>query len=132
MNAEELQNRTKRFALRIIKLIQSLPKTPEAKLIGYQLLKSGTSVASNYRAVCRARSKAEFFAKISIVVEEADESVFWIELLIDSGIMKEKLLTDLLSEANEILKIMSKSRKTTKSKQKTKSINRAINKSLNQ
>ena len=86
---EVLKQRTKDFALRIIRLFQALPKTDEARIIGKQLLRSTTSVASNYRAACRARSDAEFFSKISIVVEEADETLFWLELL---SIVRYKLL----------------------------------------
>ncbi|MGH9789756.1 MAG: four helix bundle protein [Candidatus Acidiferrales bacterium] len=77
--AEELKKRTKQFAIRVIKLFRSLPKTEEARIIGRQLLRSATSVAANYRAVCRARSKPEFIAKLGLVVEEADESALWLE-----------------------------------------------------
>jgi four helix bundle protein len=80
--AAELKQRTKRLALRIVVLFRSLPKTAEAQIIGRQVLRSGTSVAANYRAVCRARSKAEFIAKTGLVVEEMDETVFWLELLV--------------------------------------------------
>jgi len=113
---EALRNRTKQFALRIIKLFQSLPKSGECQIIGKQLLKSGTSVAANYRAACRAKSKAEFVSKISIVIEEADESAFWLELLIDSKIVQEKKLTPLLHEAIELLSIFSTARKTSTKK----------------
>jgi four helix bundle protein len=112
---EELRNRTKRFALRIIRLFRHLPLAPEAQVLGKQLLRSGTSVGANYRAAGRARSKAEFVAKMGIVVEEADEAVFWIECLIESGIVKSDLLTDLLSEANELLAIFAASQKTARS-----------------
>ncbi len=76
---EELRERTKRFAIAVVRLFRSLPRTDEARVIGRQLLRSATSVAANYRAVCRARSKAEFIAKVGVVVEEADETVFWLE-----------------------------------------------------
>jgi four helix bundle protein len=112
---EELRNRTKRFALRIIRLFRHLPRTPEAQVLGKQLLCSGTSIGANYRAAGRARSKAEFIAKMGIVVEEADEAVFWIECLIESGIVKPDLLNDLLSEANELLAIFAASQKTARS-----------------
>ena len=82
--ADHLKKRTKQFAIRLVRLFKSLPKTEEAKILGRQLLRSGTSVAANYRAVCRARSKAEFIAKVGTVVEEADETVFWLELLIET------------------------------------------------
>src|SRR6202142_190471 len=109
---EELRNRTKRFALRIIRLFRRLPRTAEAQLLGKQLLRSGTSVGANYRAAGRARSKAEFISKIGIVVEEADEAVFWIECLIESGIVKPELLSELISEANELIAIFAASQKT--------------------
>jgi four helix bundle protein len=86
--SQELKNRTKQFAIRIVKLFRSLPRTEEGRIIGKQMLRSGTSVAANYRAVCRARSKAEFIAKI--VVEEADETVLWLELLVDTDIVRTK------------------------------------------
>ncbi|MEK9136525.1 MAG: four helix bundle protein [Bacteroidota bacterium] len=85
--ALELQRRTKKFALMIIELYRKLPRTAEARVIGDQFLRSGTSVASNYRAACRARSRAEFISKIGIVVEEADETVFWLELVVESNII---------------------------------------------
>ena len=100
--AEELKNRSKQFAIRIVKLFRLLPRTEEARIIGRQMLRSGTSVAANYRAVCRSRSKAEFIAKIGIVVEEADETVLWLELLVDTDIIAQKRMTDLLAEANEL------------------------------
>jgi four helix bundle protein len=109
---EELRNRTKRFALRIIRLFRSLPKAVEAQVLGKQLLRSGTAVGANYRACGRARSKAEFIAKIGIVVEEAGETVFWIECLIESGIVKQELLADLLAEANELIAIFAASQNT--------------------
>jgi four helix bundle protein len=112
--AEQLKERTKQFALRLVKLFRSLPKTEEARVIGNQVLRSGTSVAANYRAVCRARSKAEFVAKIGVVVEEADETVFWLELLVESGIVEKTRMDGLLAEANELLAIFAASRRTAK------------------
>jgi four helix bundle protein len=103
MNADEMKKRTKAFALRIIKMIDTLPKSRAADVIGRQLLRSGTSVGANYRAACRAKSSADFINKMGIVEEEADESVFWMELLVDSGVIGEQLLKGLLIEANEIL-----------------------------
>lgn len=108
----ELKERTKRFAIRIVKLFRSLPKTEEARVLGKQVLRSGTSLAANYRAVCRSRSKAEFIAKIGVVVEEADETVFWLELLVESGILVEKQLESLRAEANELLAIFAASQRT--------------------
>jgi len=112
---EELRDRSKRFALRIIRLFRSLPRSAEAQILGKQLLRSGTFVGANYRAAGRARSRAEFIAKIGVVVEEADETVFWIECLIDSGIVKRELLDDLLNEANELLAIFAASQRTARS-----------------
>jgi four helix bundle protein len=114
--AEGLKSRTKKFAIEIIFLYRRLPKTEEARIIGRQLLRSATSVASNYRAVCRARSDNEFFSKISIVVEEADETIFWLELLLESKIYETE--KEIIQEANEILAVMSTSRKTMKLKKK--------------
>lgn len=110
--AEELKKRTKQFAIRIVKLFRSLPRTEEARVIGRQMLRSGTSVAANYRAVCRARSKAEFIAKVGVVVEEADETVFWLELLVETDMFSEKRMSKLLAEANELLAIFAASQYT--------------------
>lgn len=110
---EQLRTRTKNFAIRVIHLFRSLPPAPDAQ-IGRQLLRSGTAVGANYRAACRARSKAEFVSKIGIVTEEADESAFWIELLVDVGIMKKERLEDILRESLELTAIFSASRKTAK------------------
>ena len=97
-----------------MKLFRSLPRTEEARVIGKQVLRSGTSVAANYRAVCRARSKAEFIAKVGVVVEEADETVFWLELLSETGIVEQRKLVELLLEANELLAIFAASQRTAK------------------
>jgi len=99
--ATELKQRTKSFAIRIIRLFRSLPHSPDAQTLGRQILRSGTSVAANYRAVCRARSKAEFISKMGLVVEEADETVFWLELLSETGVSNPNQVQDLLKEANE-------------------------------
>ncbi|HKW75452.1 MAG TPA: four helix bundle protein [Terriglobales bacterium] len=111
---EELRERTKDFAMRIVYLFRSLPPAPEAQIIGKQLLRSGTSVGANYHAACRARSKAEFISKIGVVTEEADETVFWIELLCKVGIMRKERLENLLNEARELTAIFSASRHTAK------------------
>lgn len=110
--AEELKNRSKQFAIRIVKLFRSLPRTEEARIMGKQVLRAGTSVAANYRAVCRARSKPEFIAKIGLVVEEADETTFWLELLVDTGIVRAARMRSLMSEANELLAIFAASQYT--------------------
>jgi four helix bundle protein len=114
--AEELKRRTKKFAIRVINLYRSLPRTEEARIIGNQVLRSGTSVAANYRAVCRARSRAEFIAKIGIVVEETDETVFWFELLVEARIVGERKMQGLLIEANELLAIFAASQSTAKNR----------------
>jgi four helix bundle protein len=110
--AEALKDRTKNFALRIIRVIRCLPPGYEGRVIGHQLLRSGISVAANYRAVCRARSRAEFLSKLSIVIEEADESAFWLELLVDAGLISGAKLKDLKSEANQLVAIFNASRMT--------------------
>jgi four helix bundle protein len=110
--AEIFKKRTKKFVLDNIKFFRTLPKTEEAKIIGRQLLRSSSSVGANYRAACRARSQAEFHSKLSIVVEEADESAFWMEILIEAEIVKPSELHYLNDEANQILRIVSASRKT--------------------
>jgi four helix bundle protein len=105
MTEYELKLRTKRFALEIIKFWESLPKDDTCKTLGRQLLRAGTSVAANYRAVCRAKSKPDFISKFGTVLEEADESAFWIELLVDSGKVPADKAKLLLKEANELLAI---------------------------
>ncbi len=112
MTERELIERTKQFALRIIKLVGALPRTIEGRSIAGQLMRSGTSVAANYRAACRARSKVEFVAKLGIVEEEADESAFGLELIIDASLMKESKVRPLLAEAGEIVAITASSKKT--------------------
>ena len=105
MKDKDLRERTKKYALNIIKLVASLPNTREANIIGTQLLKAGTSVGANYREANRARSKAEFRAKIGIVEQESDESLYWLEILKESGIAKGKFLDELLVEADELVAI---------------------------
>lgn len=114
---ELLQSRTKRFALRIIKLCRALPKSDEARILGKQLLRSGTSVGANYRAACRARSRAEFIARLGIVLEEADETAFWLDLLFESGIFPEAKLRDIGKEAEELVRIFVASIRTAKTSQ---------------
>ena len=117
MTPIELKARTKTFALRIIKLTKAIPKNDDAaRAITKQIVRSGTSVAANYRASCRARSPAEFIAKIGIVEEESDETALWLELLIESGIMPASKLSALLEEADELTAIMAASRKTASGK----------------
>jgi len=115
MDKEELKYRTKQYAIRIIRLVEALPKTRTGYAISNQLIRCGTSVAANYRAVCRARSRAEFIAKLGIVIEEADESAFWLELIVETKLMGEDLIRSLLKETEEIISIMVVSSKTAKS-----------------
>ena len=112
MKPDDLKKRTKQFALRVLKLVAALPKTLAGRTIGGQLARAGTSVGANYRAACRARSKVEFIAKIGIVEEEADESAFWMELIIEGELLRQELVQSLLEEANELAKIMASSRKS--------------------
>ena len=112
--SDQLKKRTKDFAISVIQLSKLFPKSDEAFIIKKQLLRSAFSVAANYRATCRGRSDAEFFSKLSIVVEEADEVVFWLELLIESKVYTGDEINKTLKEANEILSIVAKSRKTMK------------------
>jgi len=113
--ARKLQNRTKQFAIQIIQTFSSLPKTEAARVIGRQFLRSGTSVAANYRAACRARSLAEFISKLSVVLEEADETLFWLDLLADSKIVSPDSVKSVRSECHELVKIFSSSLITAKS-----------------
>jgi four helix bundle protein len=108
----DLKARTKQFALRVMKMVDALPRTIQGRTIAKQIIRSATSVAANYRAACRARSRAEFIAKIGVVEEEADESCFWLELIIDSGLLTEERIRPLLSEAGELVAIMAASRKS--------------------
>ena len=114
MEPEDLRRRTKSFALRIIRVFKSLPRNDESRTLGKQLLRSGTSVAANYRTVCRSRSKPEFIARLGIVVEEIDETVLWLELLTESEILSVARLRDLTKEANELLAIFTTSQLTAK------------------
>jgi four helix bundle protein len=110
MNADDLKKRTKQFALRILKLVAALPNTVAGRAIGGQLVRAGTAVPANYRAACRGRSKAEFIAKLGTLEEEADESAFWMELIIEGELLKRQSVESLLGEANELTKIMARSR----------------------
>jgi four helix bundle protein len=111
MTPEEMKARTKRFARDILKVSESIPKTTAGRAMTSQLIRSGTSVAANYRAACLARSRAEFGSKIGIVLEEADESVFWLELLIESGTLRNAEVARLRKEGSELTSIMLASRK---------------------
>jgi four helix bundle protein len=112
MTREEMKNRTKVYANRIVKVCSALPGNWVAQTLGKQLLRSGTSVGANYRAVCRAKSNADFINKLRIVEEECDESLFWMELLVDNNLVKAVRLSGLMKEANEILAMVVSSAKT--------------------
>ena len=113
-----MKRRTKQFALRIIKLCESLPAGKTSDVIRGQLLRAGTSVGANYRAACRAKSNADFIYKLKVVEEEADESLYWMELLIEAGIMEQARLTELVNEGDEILSIIVSSIKTARKRKK--------------
>ena len=106
MKKEEFVKRTMNFGLRVIRLVNSLPKQRVAQVLGNQLLRAGTSVGANYRAAIRGKSRADFIAKMGIVEEECDEALYWMEMLIESGIVKPDLLKDLKDEGNQILAVV--------------------------
>jgi four helix bundle protein len=108
----DLKARTKQFALRVMKLVDALPRTIQGRAVANQIIRSATSVAANYRAACRARSRAEFIAKLGVVEEEADETAFWLELIIDSALLTRTRIDPLLTEAGELVAIMAASRKS--------------------
>jgi four helix bundle protein len=112
MTKEELKTRTRQFALMIIRLVEGLPNTKAGNTIGNQLIRAGTSVAANYRAACRARSNADFVSKITIVEEECDESLFWLELISEANLLKKEILQDAIKEADELTAIFTVSGKT--------------------
>jgi len=114
MTPKELKDRTKRFAVQVILLCRELPPTLDAKRVGGQLIDAATSVAANYRAACRARSRAEFIAKLGVVLEESDESLFWLELMVDSQLITHARAERLLIEADELTAIFTTSLKTAK------------------
>lgn len=117
--SEELRDRTKVFAVRILRLFRALPTRPDVQILGKQLVRSGTSVAANYRACCRSRSRQEFAARMGVVVEEADETMLWLELLVDSGMVSERKLASLLGESRELTAIFTASYETSRAKKIT-------------
>jgi four helix bundle protein len=121
MKPDDFKQRTRTFGLRVIRLVKALPKSTVGSVIGRQLLRCGTSVGANYRAACRARSRADFVAKMKIVEEECDESLYWIELLKESGEIEAHLLKDLIEEADAILSLVVASIKTARSRKETQS-----------
>lgn len=114
---EHLRERTKALAIRVVKLFSALPHSPQAQVIGKQLLRCGTSVAANYRAACRSRSRAEFVARLGVVVEEADETIFWLELLVDAEIIPAQRMEELLDEARELTAIFTAAQQTLRKRQ---------------
>ena len=118
MKGDNLKQRTRTFALRVIRLCESLPKDRTADVIAKQLLRSGTSVGANYRSACRAKSNKDFIAKMGIVEEECDECLYWMDLLIEAGLVEERLLANLKKEADELLSIVIASIKTARKRNK--------------
>jgi four helix bundle protein len=116
MDEREFKHQTRTLGLRVIKLVESLPRTRTADVIGRQALRSATSVGANYRAACRGRSPAEVVAKLGVVEEEADETLYWLEMLIEAGVIKQAQLTSLMKEADEIIAMTVASIKTLRSK----------------
>ncbi len=116
MDEHEFKKRTKQLALRVIKLVEALPNTTTGRVIGKQMLRSATSVGANYRASCRAKSEADMIAKLAIVEEEADETLYWLELIIESNLMPQSRLSGLMEEADEVVAMVVSSIKTLKSK----------------
>jgi four helix bundle protein len=120
VDKQELLGRTKMFALRSLRLVDHLPRTMSGRAIGNQLVRSATSVGANYRAACRSRSRAEFAAKLGVVAEEADESVYWLELISEGKLLPETKVEDLLKEANELTAIFTSARRTSSQNQTSK------------
>lgn len=116
MNAEEFKDRTKAFGLRVVRLVEALPKSRTSDVFGKQLLRCGTSVGANYRAACRAKSPADFIAKMKIVEEECDESLYWMDLIVESALMPEHRVAELNKEADELLAMVVASIKTARSR----------------
>jgi four helix bundle protein len=132
MSPNDMRLRTKKFAIRIVRLVEALPSNRIAEVLGKQLLRSGTAVGANYRSACRAQSSAHFIAKMKIVEEECDESIYWMELVIESGLMKEQRVLTLISEGNQLLAMIVASIKTVRQKsasKKQKSASRNIRQS---
>ncbi len=119
MNEEEFKRRTKQLGLRVIKVVEALPKNPAAEVISKQLLRSATSIGANYQAACRAKSIPDIINKLKVVEEESDETLYWLEMLIEAGLMPQPRLADLMSETNEILAMTVASLKTLRQRQTT-------------
>ena len=121
MDREELKARTKTFAVRVVKMTEALPRTRAADMIARQLIRSATSIGATYRAACRARSHREFTARIGIVEEEADEALYWLEILVETGLMVETRLKDLIQEADELTAIFTAASHTARQNRDKKS-----------
>jgi four helix bundle protein len=126
MNEGEFKRRTKQLALRVIRLVEALPQSRTAEVIGKQLIRSATSVGANYRSACRGKSTADVIAKLSLVEEEADESLYWMELIVEAGLLPAEKLSNLMSETNEILAMTVASIKTLRSKSKVQNLKSKI------
>ena len=122
MAPEELRRRTRRFAVEVVRFCRTLPRTDEATIVGRQLLRSGTGVGSNYRAACRPRSDADFIAKLGTAIEEADETAFWLEVLIEAGMVTERVTTSLYRECDELIRILVASRETARSNSRARAL----------
>jgi four helix bundle protein len=120
MTPHELRQRTKIFAIAVIRFCRALPKTDEARVISWQLLRCGPAVGANYRAVCRCRSDKDFIAKLGVVIEEADETAFWLEVLAAAAIVKAIAITNLYKEADELTRIFVSSRETARRNRRLK------------
>jgi four helix bundle protein len=120
MDEKEFKERTKRLGLRVIRLVEALPQSQTGQVIGRQSLRAATSVGANYRAACRAKSTADIINKLKIVEEEADETLYWLELIVESDLMAEARLTDLMAETNEIIAMTVASIKTLRAKQRNR------------
>ena len=112
MTETELKERLKQFSLRVFRLVDALPRVPAGRMIASQLVRAGASVGANYRAACRGRSRAEFISKLGVAEEEADESVYWLELVIEGRLLRRERVAPLLAEANELVAILTASRKS--------------------
>ena len=120
MTAEELKSRFKKFAIRIVRMVDNLPNTLSGKVIGNQIVRSGTSPGANYRAACIAKSDRDFVNKLKMVEEELDETIYWLDLITEAELLKSELLIDLKKEAKELLSIITSSILTKKNKMKLK------------
>ncbi|QLE39206.1 four helix bundle protein [Nostoc sp. C052] len=126
MNEEDFKRRTKQLALRVIRLVEALPQSRTADVIGKQLIRSATSVGANYRSACRGKSTADVIAKLSLVEEEADESLYWMELIVEVGLLRLEKVSNLMSENTEILAMIVASIKTLRNKSKIQNLKSKI------